>query len=181
MCPGASTGQSGTVRSWLQRPTSLLSNIIASLINNINNRHLSSYAQNIPVVFFMFIKSSCFGGSGFNNDSFLARHAVSWQSIVLGPTAGCAVLIINFADGYRLCSPVIYLSLVYQHVGMCIFLCVHVWLNLCMYVSCYLECNLPVTVYSVSADSPLHSYTPRTFGPHTPWTCREKQSGLRKI
>ena len=58
------------------------------------------------VVFFFF-----FWGSGFNNGSFLARHAVSRQSTLLGPTAGCAVLIINFADECRLRSPLIYFSL----------------------------------------------------------------------
>lgn len=182
MCSSLSSGQSGSVRTWLQRPASFLSHIVASLINNTNSRHLSAFAHNIPVMFFMPIKSGCFWSSGFNNGSFLARHAVSWQSTLLGPTADCAVLIINSADECRLCSPLIYFSLVYVHVGTCIFLCVHVvvtFMHACKLL--YLSVTSLFAGYSVSVDSPLHSYAPRTSGPHTPWTCREKQSGLRKI
>ena len=69
-------------------------------------------------------KRGCFWSSCFNNGSFLARHALSQQSTLLGPTAGSAVLIINFADECRLCSPLIYTSLVYVHVGSGTFLCV---------------------------------------------------------
>lgn len=112
--------------TWLQRPTSFLSHIVASLINNLNSRHVSAFALNIPVVCFMSIKSRCFRSSVFNNGSFLARRAVSQQSALLGPTAGCAVLIIHFADECRFCSPLIYFSLVHMHVGTCIFLSVHV-------------------------------------------------------
>lgn len=127
MHPGLYSGHHGSVRTWLQRPASSLSthwlpmsHIVAALIKNRNSRHLSALAQNIPVVFFMSIKSCCFFfififffflSWGFNNGSFLARHAVSRQSTLLGPTAGCAVLIINFADECRLCSPLIYFSL----------------------------------------------------------------------
>ncbi len=102
-----------------------MSHIVASLIKYRNSRHLSAFAQHSSVVFFMSIKSGCFWSSGFNNGSFLARHAVSRQSTLLGPTAGCAVLIINFADECRLCSPLIYVSLVYMHVyiPVCASLC----------------------------------------------------------
>ena len=105
----------------------VMAHIVAVLIKNRNSRHLSAIAQNIPVVFFMSIKSCWFFflSAGFNNGSFLARHAVSRQSTLLGPTAGCAVLIINFADECRLFSPLIYFSLVYMHmyIPVCTSLC----------------------------------------------------------
>lgn len=104
----------------------VMSHNVTLPINNRNSRHLSAFAHNIPVVFFMSIKSVCLLSSAFNNGSFLARHAVSQQSTLLGPTAGCAVLIINSAGECRLCSALIYLSLVDVHVGTRTFLCVRV-------------------------------------------------------
>lgn len=40
-------------------------------------------------VFHVYKKQCCF--ASFSNGSFLVRHAVSWQSTLLGPPAGCAV------------------------------------------------------------------------------------------
>lgn len=67
----------------------------------------------------------------FTNGFFLVRHAVSWQSTLLGLTAGYAVLKINFADVCISCSPLIYFSLVHMHVripvcpSLCCCCCCH--------------------------------------------------------
>lgn len=139
-----------------------MSHIVASLINNRTSRHLSAFAQNIPVVFFMSIKSCCFWSTGFNNGSFLARHAVSQQSTLLGPTAGCAVFIIHFADECRLCSLLIYFSLVYVHLGTCIFMCVHICVVVAFMFACKMLClsMTPLLLSALTLDSPLYSYTP---------------------
>lgn len=114
------------------------------------------------------------------------RHAVSWQSTLLGLTADYAVLKINFADVCILCSPLIYFSLVYMHVRIpvCAW-CTHtnvllLLLWLCIYGSCYIWVWL-LSFWFVPIDSTIHSNTPRTSGTHTPWTYREKQPGLCQI